>query len=357
MNSITHPDLEFVDTDRSESPDTVQSPFSTIHQILPGSPDWLRLATMQGPSHLVFHQFTEPVSPISQHLSFSDTDSVSTDDSEPSSRRFSNSDDGGTFYPLNSASSDPGHSITDNIHVGTHDDTSGGTHVNMDDDTHAKEIHAKDIDVNIHAKDINADIHASIDADIHANTDDTHHPKQSVPFMVIGVAGCAGSGKDTLSDLLLDHFQGTKSAFAGPLKKAAGLLFNLSDEQLHDRVLKEQVDQRWGLSPRVILQRLGSEGLRDLFDKDIFTKSMGHRMDAARERGEGLFIVTDVRFPNEAQMIRNNGTLIHLYRTDAKAVAEHVSEQILPIEEGDLVIENNGSIQELFDTAKHVLGI
>lgn len=81
-------------------------------------------------------------------------------------------------------------------------------------------------------------------------------------------------------------------------------------------------------------------------------------MDAARERGEGLFIVTDVRFPNEAQMIRDQGgVVIHLFREDAQAVAAHISEQILPQLEGDAVIQNNGSVQDLFDTAKTILGL
>ena len=310
----------------SESPDTVQSPFSTVHQVLPDTPP--HPPTRNAVSDLQYERITsgllisprstdeanfdliEPVSPILQH--FDDMDSVSTDDSDPCSReRFSNSDDGGTFYtasddlhthilatPINPSDTHAHNDAVTNadihakdihasnnadIHAKEFDDSidadihakdihasiDASIHASIDakdihaKDIHAKDIHAKDIhaeefdasidasihtkdihaeefdasiDDNIHAKDIHAsidsdihakefdakdihakDIHASIDAHIHANTDDTHHPKQSVPFMVIGVAGRAGSGKDTLSDRLLDHFQGNKSAFAGPL--------------------------------------------------------------------------------------------------------------------------------------------
>ena len=172
---------------------------------------------------------------------------------------------------------------------------------------------------------------------------------------LIGLAGRAGSGKDTLADLLLARFDGEKTAYAAPLKDAAAILFNLTPEQLHDRTLKEQVDPRWGLSPRVILQRLGSEGLRDLFTTEIFTRNMQHRLDEAR--GGGLLVVTDCRFPNELQQIRDNGGLvIHLVRKEAVAVAAHISEQRLTVQATDVLLSNDGSVQELVDQAVQALG-
>lgn len=56
---------------------------------------------------------------------------------------------------------------------------------------------------------------------------------------VIALCGFAGAGKDTAADRLVTAHGFVKVRFAGPLKRATGLIFNLSDAQLNDNVLKE----------------------------------------------------------------------------------------------------------------------
>jgi hypothetical protein len=73
----------------------------------------------------------------------------------------------------------------------------------------------------------------------------------------IGLLGMTGSGKDTLADYLVNDNEYIKYNFADPIKEISKIIFNLSDEQLY--CSKDIIDERWGLSPRMIFQRLGTE--------------------------------------------------------------------------------------------------
>lgn len=50
--------------------------------------------------------------------------------------------------------------------------------------------------------------------------------------MIVGLAGLAGSGKDTVADILVKNFGFVKVAFADPLKRIAKEVYDFTDEQL-----------------------------------------------------------------------------------------------------------------------------
>ena len=71
--------------------------------------------------------------------------------------------------------------------------------------------------------------------------------------MLIGIVGKAGAGKDSIANHLIENYDFTRRAFADPLKQVVQRLFAMSDEQLWgDR--KEDIDVRYGLTPRFLLQ-------------------------------------------------------------------------------------------------------
>ncbi|WP_122614156.1 deoxynucleotide monophosphate kinase [Pseudomonas viridiflava] len=80
---------------------------------------------------------------------------------------------------------------------------------------------------------------------------------------IIGLAAVARSGKDTVASMLLEHKDVAAYALADPLKAGCQSLFGLSDEQTWSDDIKEEVIQMWGLSPRQMFQRVGTEWLRD----------------------------------------------------------------------------------------------
>lgn len=173
---------------------------------------------------------------------------------------------------------------------------------------------------------------------------------------IIGFAGQAGAGKDTIASIVLEHVTGSQMAFADPLRNAAAAMFGLTDEQMSDRILKEQVIPHWGKSPRQILQLLGTEAGRDLFGTDIWCKRAGITldwivyMDSLEPTARDVLLFTDVRFADEAQWIRSmGGVVVNVDRPALKQVGidGHRSAQPLPADCIDFTFYNHGTAEDL----------
>lgn len=166
---------------------------------------------------------------------------------------------------------------------------------------------------------------------------------------LIGVHGPLESGKDTVAKTIIETFPGRyrQYAFAWPIKEACKVIFGFTDEDMNDRVLKERIHPFWGVTPRSTMQLLGTEFGRGMIREDIWilraeTEIQNNAMD-----GFGT-IISDVRFNNEAEIIRSrNGVIIHIERPDldfTKANYKHASEGGVAREDGDYVIQNTGTL-------------
>jgi len=89
--------------------------------------------------------------------------------------------------------------------------------------------------------------------------------------MILGFTGPARSGKDTAAEMAIVALYNIhkisrieKYAFADPLKHAAAAMFGV-DVKLMYSDDKDQIDPFWGISYREMLQKLGTEGGRQLF--------------------------------------------------------------------------------------------
>ena len=171
---------------------------------------------------------------------------------------------------------------------------------------------------------------------------------------LIGLTGRARSGKDTVASYLGNKHKTGIYAFADPIKKACCNIFGITMDQFDDPALKEKNIPYWGMSPRVMAQKLGTECGRDVFRKDIWIKRAELEWKNFNDMGVGL-IVSDVRFENESDWIRSEGgIIIHVSRDDAQSVSEHVSEAGIKFVDGDLRIDNNGTIKELYQLLEGV---
>ena len=175
--------------------------------------------------------------------------------------------------------------------------------------------------------------------------------------MLLGITGKAGSGKDTLADALIRKHGGVKVAFSDTLKAACKVLFQLSESQLYNRAEKERIDERWGRSPRQLMQFVGTDLLRNQLDKEIFIKSMRARVQKLLEL-HPFVVVADCRFENEAALVRDmGGTVIHLHRVSAPSVNAHVSEQQLPKSRLDISLHNDSSALDMLQRCENALGL
>ena len=133
-------------------------------------------------------------------------------------------------------------------------------------------------------------------------------------------------------------------AFASPIKEACKILFNLTESQLHNHDFKEKIDERWGISPRQMFQLVG-ETMRNKVSKDFFLMSMKQRIENSKA---DYIIITDVRFNNEAELVRSLGGIIIKIVRDNKTTqhSNHESEQGIDSSLVSSFISNNSTIEE-----------
>jgi len=184
--------------------------------------------------------------------------------------------------------------------------------------------------------------------------------------IMIGISGRARSGKDTVGEYLRNNHGFVTYAFADPIKKAASEMFGIPLNYFYEDNLKETVIQDWGFSPRQIIQKLGTEAGREIFRDDIWIKRAEVEWDnftfhnkKSIEKNMSYYngmAFTDVRFENEASMIRNNGGIImHIKKDNVAHVSHHKSEDGIEIKDGDVTINNNKTIKELYDNVYRVM--
>lgn len=157
-----------------------------------------------------------------------------------------------------------------------------------------------------------------------------HIENLNFPF-VIGFGHKKGHGKDTLADLLIERYPNKflKVAFADKLKKIAVLSFGFTQEQIFGN-LKEVVDPRWEKSPRECMQLLGTEMFRNVIDSNFWVKSLF--LDLQLIPKNKIVLITDTRFHNEANAIKETGGLVfRVHRPDmpTNEFSNHISETAL----------------------------
>lgn len=171
--------------------------------------------------------------------------------------------------------------------------------------------------------------------------------------MLIGIAGRARSGKDTIGAYLVDAYGFQRYAFADKLKNIVNQIHGWGHEHGWGD-LKDVVDPQWGFSPRQAYQRFGTEYARGL-DENFWIKMAEKDLAANLDSGSGDAVVTDVRFDNEAEWVRKHGVLVHVSRKDAPAVTAHTSEVPIQPNGKDWGITNNNTLEELYNTLEYIM--
>lgn len=170
---------------------------------------------------------------------------------------------------------------------------------------------------------------------------------------LIGIAGRARSGKDTVANFIIAAIGGYRYSFADPIRAMlAPLGVDMNDPYWQAR--KEDVIPALGVSPRRMMQTLGTEWGRNLINPDLWLVMAHQRL---LRNGPGM-VISDVRFENEAAWIRKHGgRIIHVIRPEAKAVEAHASEDGIEMLDTDAQLFNSGTLEELQLTVRGLLRV
>lgn len=137
---------------------------------------------------------------------------------------------------------------------------------------------------------------------------------------IVGLIGFIGSGKDTVASQFI-KYGCQKDSFAAPLKDLVSTVFGwdralLEGDSLESRDFRETADIFWSrklniphFTPRLALQLVGTDVMREHFDQNIWLNSLEYRI-RTRSKSSTCTVVSDARFQNELNLIRNMGGII-----------------------------------------------
>jgi len=198
--------------------------------------------------------------------------------------------------------------------------------------------------------------------------------------MIIGLVGFIGSGKDTVASRFISYGC-VKDSFAAPLKDACAAIFGwrrelLEGDTVESREFRETPDMFWArklgidnFTPRLALQLVGTDVLRNHFHQDIWLSSLEYRFRI--KNNDQNVVISDARFRNELELIKSlNGIIVWVQRgelpqwfddavkaNEGNAIARkimqtrwrdvHESEWNWAGFPVDYVINNNGSMEDL----------
>ncbi len=129
--------------------------------------------------------------------------------------------------------------------------------------------------------------------------------------MIFGLAGKKRAGKSITALHLVEEYGFVEYSWATPIKEVIGkLIFGLTDEQMYGpEEIKEKVIEEWGMSPRTILQIVGTDMFRKLIREDFWVHIGMKNLTKLNNEGYNI-VVSDCRFPNELEAIKSLGGIV-----------------------------------------------
>jgi hypothetical protein len=191
--------------------------------------------------------------------------------------------------------------------------------------------------------------------------------------MILGLAGAKRSGKNTVAEFIKDQFgdkyEVQEWSFAEDLKKSAAAAIGAGEEiAIGDPVafcdlfkengtIELSIDHElfsaaWTISGREYLQYYGTEAHRNVFGDDFWVKNLLQKIPnpAIVSHENRIDVITDTRFPNEADAIRGiaDGYIIKVSRPEVESDGDtHASEIPLPDDLIDYTITNTSTLDDL----------
>ena len=178
--------------------------------------------------------------------------------------------------------------------------------------------------------------------------------------LIIGIAGKKRSGKDTAAKFLADSYGFTQVSFAKPIKQHLYILnpwvksndgfTTIRYQAIIDSIGEDRAKEEYR-EIRRLQQVYGTEVIRDEFGSNAWIDLAFKRIE---EKKLEKVVISDVRFPNEVTAILQKpfSYLIKIKSDRVKSLDKHASEQDLPDDYFNVLIDNNGTIEEFLEKIK-----
>lgn len=169
---------------------------------------------------------------------------------------------------------------------------------------------------------------------------------------IVAVCGLKRSGKDCLSDALCNLYGYEKIKVSAGLKDVLKTLFDFTEEQLESD-LKDIPDNKWGVTPRKVMQFMGTEVMQYEIQKVIpdvgRTFWIKKVVDTYIERHPSKrYIISDMRFLHEYDALRKYSPyVIRVERGIADGSCTHPSETEFTSIPYNALFKNKGSLADI----------
>lgn len=178
------------------------------------------------------------------------------------------------------------------------------------------------------------------------------------PNLVALCSPVMGSGKSEVAKVFIEQGY-VLVKFAHPLKEMVRALFRSIGvpenviERMVEGDLKEEVIEDLGVTPRFLMQTLGTEWGRQTVNENLWTTLFSVRVRNLLARGKNV-ICDDMRFSNEVETVKAlGGTSVRVVRPSTyvdqvhRNGGYHASEGELDFHTTDFLITNSGTLDDL----------
>jgi hypothetical protein len=154
--------------------------------------------------------------------------------------------------------------------------------------------------------------------------------------MIIGLSGKIGSGKDTFAEILIKYLDdinitAEKKSFAYKLKQIVALLTGTDISTQLSQEGKKVIDPIFNMSYGEMQQKIGTDAMRNGLIDDIWIKAL-----FADYKEGNTWIISDVRFKNEAEAIFKKGGFLIRMEGDPSGVRTNSNRDLTHPSETDL---------------------
>lgn len=180
-------------------------------------------------------------------------------------------------------------------------------------------------------------------------------------FRVIAICGAKHCGKDTLANWIQATFDYRKIIIAEPLKQVCKILFEFNNHQL-DGDQKDVIDSKLGVSPRQVLQFIGTDVMQ--FKLQELIPSMGrsiwiNKVINDQKQPEQRIVISDLRFIHEYEILRHHydKQLIIIRIENSRVIKDdaHVSENEWKRIPHNYIVFNNGSKEVMYEQMRKII--